>query len=83
MDEPAPRAIPRESVVDGLPPDWLDELRHFLSIPSVSADPAHARDVVKAAEWVAGKVRALGGDADVREDGRLVALNQQTIALIR
>lgn len=72
MDEPVPQALPRESVVGGLPPGWLDELRDFLSIPSVSADPAHAGDVVRAAEWVAEKVRALGGDADVREEGRLV-----------
>ncbi len=59
-------------VTDALPVGWLDELREFLAIPSVSADPAHATDVARAAEWVAGKVRALGGAASVREDGRLV-----------
>src|SRR5688500_18547671 len=56
-----------------LPPGWLDELGEFLAIPSVSADPAHAGDVGRAAEWVADWVRRIGGDADVREDGRLVA----------
>jgi acetylornithine deacetylase/succinyl-diaminopimelate desuccinylase-like protein len=56
-----------------LPAGWLDELREFLAIPSVSADPARAGDVRGAAEWVADWVRRLGGDADVREDGRLVA----------
>ena len=55
-----------------LPPGWLDELRELLAIPSVSADPAHARDVARAAEWVAERVRALGGAAELREDGRLV-----------
>ena len=55
-----------------LPPRWLDELRELLAIPSVSADPAHARDVARAAEWVAERVRALGGAAELREDGRLV-----------
>ena len=55
-----------------LPPGWLDELRELLAIPSVSADPAHARDVTRAAEWVAERVRALGGAAELREDGRLV-----------
>jgi acetylornithine deacetylase/succinyl-diaminopimelate desuccinylase-like protein len=55
-----------------LPPGWLDELSEFLAIPSVSADPAHAGDVRRAAEWVADSVRRMGGDADVREDGRLV-----------
>ena len=55
-----------------LPPGWLEDLRELLAIPSVSADPARAADVRRAAEWVAGRVRGLGGDADVREDGRLV-----------
>jgi acetylornithine deacetylase/succinyl-diaminopimelate desuccinylase-like protein len=55
-----------------LPAGWLEELGDFLAIPSVSADPAHAGDVSRAAEWVADKVRSLGGDAETREDGRLV-----------
>jgi acetylornithine deacetylase/succinyl-diaminopimelate desuccinylase-like protein len=59
-------------VTPALPPSWLDELSEFLAIPSVSADPTHAGDVERAAEWVAAKVRGLGGKADVREDGRLV-----------
>jgi acetylornithine deacetylase/succinyl-diaminopimelate desuccinylase-like protein len=58
--------------VSDLPPGWLDELAEFLAIPSVSADPAHADDVTRAAEWVAAKVRALGGDAEIREEGRLM-----------
>jgi acetylornithine deacetylase/succinyl-diaminopimelate desuccinylase-like protein len=52
--------------------EWLDELGEFLAIPSVSADPAHAGDITRAAEWVAEKVRSLGGEAEVREDGRLI-----------
>jgi acetylornithine deacetylase/succinyl-diaminopimelate desuccinylase-like protein len=55
-----------------LPRDWLEELSEFLAIPSVSADPTRADDVVQAAEWVAGKVRRLGGEGHVRENGRLV-----------
>ena len=55
-----------------LPQDWLDELSEFLAIPSVSADPAHAADVRRAAEWVAAKVESLGGTAEIHEDGRLV-----------
>ena len=55
-----------------LPEGWLDDLGSFLVIPSVSADPAHAPDVVRAAEWVADRVRSLGGEAEVREEGRLV-----------
>jgi acetylornithine deacetylase/succinyl-diaminopimelate desuccinylase-like protein len=55
-----------------MPSRWLEELAEFLAIPSVSADPAHAPDVARAGEWVAAKVRALGGEAELREDGRLV-----------
>ena len=55
-----------------LPDGWLEELSEFLAIPSVSADPAHASDVLAAAEWVAAKVRAFGGEAEIREDGRLL-----------
>ena len=55
-----------------LPAGWLEDLREFLAIPSVSADPAHATDVAQAAEWVAARVRSLGGSAEVRESGRLM-----------
>jgi acetylornithine deacetylase/succinyl-diaminopimelate desuccinylase-like protein len=60
--------VPPETLREG----WLDDLSSFLAIPSVSADPAHADDVVRAAEWVAGRVQRLGGEAEVREEGRLV-----------
>ena len=51
-------------------PAWLDELRELLHIPSVSADPAHADDVVRAAEWVADKVRRSGGEAELVPYGK-------------
>ncbi len=44
---------------------WLDELSEFLRIPSVSADPAHRADVLRAGEWVCERVRAAGGDAEL------------------
>ncbi len=44
---------------------WFDELVEFLRIPSISADPLHASDVLKAAEWVCKLVREAGGDCDV------------------
>jgi acetylornithine deacetylase/succinyl-diaminopimelate desuccinylase-like protein len=59
-------------VAEPLPSDWIEELRDLIAIPSVSADSGHAEDVARAGEWVAEKVRSLGGEADVREDGRLV-----------
>jgi acetylornithine deacetylase/succinyl-diaminopimelate desuccinylase-like protein len=55
-----------------LPQGWLDELSELLAIPSVSAEPGHAEDVRRAAEWVGDKIRSLGGEAEVRENGRLL-----------
>jgi acetylornithine deacetylase/succinyl-diaminopimelate desuccinylase-like protein len=46
---------------------WLDELSELLGIPSVSADPARAGDVRRAAEWLAEFIRAAGGSSEVRE----------------
>jgi acetylornithine deacetylase/succinyl-diaminopimelate desuccinylase-like protein len=48
---------------------WLDELREFIAIPSVSADPAHRQDVVRAAEWLADLVKHSGGEAEVTPFG--------------
>jgi acetylornithine deacetylase/succinyl-diaminopimelate desuccinylase-like protein len=48
-----------------MPREWFDELGELLRIPSVSADAAHEDDVVRAAEWVADKVRRSGGEAEL------------------
>ena len=48
---------------------WLDELSELLRIPSVSADPAHADDVRRAAEWVRDFVRSAGGECELVEHG--------------
>ena len=48
---------------------WLDELREFIAIPSVSADPAHQDDVRRAAEWVRDFVRRAGGEAELVPHG--------------
>ena len=45
--------------------EWFDELAEFLRIPSISADSAHAADVVRAAEWVASFIRDAGGTCEV------------------
>ena len=39
---------------------YLDELRQFLSIPSISTLSEHNGDTRRAAEWVAGQLRAAG-----------------------
>ncbi len=59
-------------MADALPEGWLDDLAEFLAIQSVSADPRHAADVARAGEWLTSRVRALGGEAELRDDGRLV-----------
>jgi len=52
--------------VDIPPLDTLvAELSELISIPSVSADPAHQGDVAAAAEWVAERVCRAGGTAEV------------------
>ena len=57
--------LTRLARVTELRQDWFDELSELLRIPSVSADPAHAADVLDAAEWVAEKIRRGGGDAEL------------------
>ena len=41
------------------------ELSEFISIPSVSADPAHREDVKRAGEWVCDFIRKIGGTAEL------------------
>ena len=48
---------------------WLSELREFISIPSVSADPAHQDDLRRAAEWVRDYVKRIGGEAELVPHG--------------
>ena len=36
---------------------FIDELKTFISIPSVSASDEHFQDVVKAGEWVSSKLK--------------------------
>ena len=45
--------------------EWFDELAEFLRIPSISADTAHAADVVRAGEWVCSLIRSAGGECDL------------------
>jgi acetylornithine deacetylase/succinyl-diaminopimelate desuccinylase-like protein len=39
---------------------YIDELKQYLAIPSISALPAHAGDVRKGAEWTADAMRRIG-----------------------
>ena len=38
----------------------LEELKTFLSIPSVSTDPAHKKDLQRCAQWLASHLKELG-----------------------
>jgi acetylornithine deacetylase/succinyl-diaminopimelate desuccinylase-like protein len=44
--------------------ELLAELAEWIAIPSVSADPARAADVERAGDWLVGKIRAAGGEAE-------------------
>jgi acetylornithine deacetylase/succinyl-diaminopimelate desuccinylase-like protein len=55
----------------------LEELAELLRIPSVSADPEHAPDVVRAAEWVCSLIREAGGEAEVVDwEGQPLAVGE-------
>src|SRR5215203_267879 len=41
---------------------YVEELKQYLAIPSVSALPQHAGDVLRAAEWTADALRKAGVD---------------------
>lgn len=45
----------------------LERLFDFLRIPSISAQPAHAGDCRRAAEWLRDELAAIGLEASVRE----------------
>ena len=39
---------------------YVDELKEYLAIPSISALPAHQADVRRCAEWTADEMRRIG-----------------------
>ena len=39
---------------------YLDELKAFIAIPSISTLPQHKADIQRAAEWIAGELRTMG-----------------------
>src|SRR6478736_3117697 len=63
----------RPTIARVIPPhkELVAELAELIAIPSVSADPAHAGDLQRAAEWVAERIRGAGGTVEIRErEGR-------------
>lgn len=57
------------SRLDGAEAALLDELGALLRIPSVSADPAHAGDVARCADWLAERFRTAGFAAAAEPTG--------------
>jgi len=60
---PSPTPSPLQPALDWLgrhQADLVERLRDYVRIPSVSAQPAHAQDVHRCAEWIAGRFRAAG-----------------------
>lgn len=63
-DRDGPRRA-AHAVDPGLHAPPLDDLFEFLRIPSISADPAHAHDVLAAAKWVQNFLQRAGGHCEV------------------
>ncbi|HEX6761704.1 MAG TPA: M20/M25/M40 family metallo-hydrolase [Gaiellaceae bacterium] len=56
---------------------WFDELAEFLRIPSISADPLHASDVLKAGRWVCARVEEAGGACEIVDwNGQPLAIGE-------
>lgn len=54
------------TAIDAGRPAALDRLFQLLSIPSISAQPAHYTDCERAADWLAAELQALGFEAAKR-----------------
>lgn len=67
MPRPAGQCTVNRLNSAAVPEAWFDELSELIAIPSVSADPAHAADVRRAADWVRDFVISAGGDAALVE----------------
>ncbi|HEV2254435.1 MAG TPA: peptidase M20, partial [Streptosporangiaceae bacterium] len=46
--------------VDAHAREFIDDLKQWLAIPSISADPDHHQDVRRSAEWLAAHVKSIG-----------------------
>ncbi|MEM7490829.1 MAG: M20/M25/M40 family metallo-hydrolase [Pseudomonadota bacterium] len=64
MTDPMPAILDR---VDAGQSAALDRLLDLLRIPSISTDPAHARDCVAAADWLVAALAEIGFEAGRRD----------------
>src|SRR4051794_15505169 len=57
------RPSPMNAVIDFINThrdDYVEQLKQYLAIPSISALPQHAADVRRCAEWTADEMRRVG-----------------------
>jgi acetylornithine deacetylase/succinyl-diaminopimelate desuccinylase-like protein len=55
----------------------LNRLGEWIAIPSISADEAHAADVLRAGDWLCEQIRAAGGEAELADwEGHPLALGE-------
>jgi acetylornithine deacetylase/succinyl-diaminopimelate desuccinylase-like protein len=67
--------------IDGNLDSALGRLFKLVEIPSVSTDPAYARDCAKAAEWLAAELKSLGFETSVRKTpGHPIVIGQAKAA---
>ncbi len=60
--------------------EFVAQLKEWLAIPSVSADPAHHRDVRASAEWLAAQLRAAGfPEVEIWETGSAATPGQPAV----
>ena len=53
------------------------ELAELVAIPSISADPEHAADLDRAADWVAERIRSAGGTVEIQQrNGRPLVIGE-------
>jgi acetylornithine deacetylase/succinyl-diaminopimelate desuccinylase-like protein len=52
----------------------IDELREWVRIPSIAAQPEHAVDVERSAHWLAGRLRDRGFSTELYPTGETVAV---------
>src|SRR5690606_41699104 len=56
--------------LDASLPESLERLFALVRIPSISTDPAYAKDCRRAAEWLVADLRTIGFEASVRDTPR-------------
>jgi acetylornithine deacetylase/succinyl-diaminopimelate desuccinylase-like protein len=63
--------VPPRRIARVIPPheELVAELAELIAIPSISADPEHADDLRRAADWVAARITSAGGSVEIQERG--------------